>query len=113
MLRIIGDERERHAEATRALHIHKVAVGSLNKTLQLVLLGLFFSSRITEIVHLNGVIFGCKRSPATKGRTIFQYSRNEDYSRQYVCVVWEVGSRKNDLPVLKTTFSKALPVASS
>ena len=96
VLRITDDARKQHVEATGALHIHKVAVRSLNKTLQLVLLGLFFSSRITEIVHLKGVSFGCIRSPFTSEPTIFQYSRNEDYSRQYVCVVRNVGSRKND-----------------
>ena len=39
-------------QASRALDIHKIAVRGLDKALQLMLLGFFFSSRITEIVHL-------------------------------------------------------------
>ena len=42
-----------HLEAARALNIHEVTVGSLNKALKLMLLSFFFSSRITEIVDLN------------------------------------------------------------
>ena len=41
-----------HVEATRAADIHEIAVGSLNKSLQLVLLSLVFSRRIAEIVDL-------------------------------------------------------------
>ena len=39
-------------EATGALNIHEITVGGLDKALKLVLLGFFFSSRITEIVDL-------------------------------------------------------------
>ena len=52
---MILEEQILHVEATRASDVHKIAVGGLNKTLQLVLLGLFLSRRITEIVHLNCV----------------------------------------------------------
>ena len=46
-----------HVEATRALHIHEITIRSLDKTLQLVLLSLFFSGRVAEIVDLSIIPF--------------------------------------------------------
>ena len=45
--------RNLHVVAARASNVHEVGVGGLNKALQLVLLGLLFSRRITEIVDLH------------------------------------------------------------
>ena len=53
VLRITGGKNKSlHVEATRALDVHEVGVGGLDKSLQLVLLGLLFGGRITEIVDL-------------------------------------------------------------
>ena len=47
-----SSEHSLHVEATRASNIHEIAVRGLNESLQLVLLSLFISSGITEIVDL-------------------------------------------------------------
>ena len=53
VLYITDTDLSLHVEATRAADIHEIAVRSLNKSLQLVLLSLVFGRRIAEIVHLN------------------------------------------------------------